>query len=215
MVSPPKSERDRHKVKGTRPFHSSTVSPPKSEIQRRVIDRMWANKKQEGGGAPLPEEEVKVVLVGDAQCGKTALVQRFVSDHYTEVDDANARPRPDARVIAAGAGCTINSDNGELTAPTGPGRTMRTARSRYFVYAHVGCAVEHYACSTLTSRDRNGELASGTRRVVRLHSSEQFYAQILSYFLCRFRKQQTERVFTPRFFMCSCLQGFCCSRDKF
>ncbi|GBP62605.1 hypothetical protein EVAR_47042_1 [Eumeta japonica] len=35
MVSPPKSERDRHKkVKGTRPFHSSTVSPPKSERDR-------------------------------------------------------------------------------------------------------------------------------------------------------------------------------------
>ncbi|GBP16883.1 hypothetical protein EVAR_101910_1 [Eumeta japonica] len=34
MVSPPKSERDRQKVKGTRPFHSSTVSPPKSERDR-------------------------------------------------------------------------------------------------------------------------------------------------------------------------------------
>ncbi|GBP79682.1 hypothetical protein EVAR_61205_1 [Eumeta japonica] len=41
MVSPPKSERDRHKkVKGTRPFHSSTVSPPKSERDRaRERDR--------------------------------------------------------------------------------------------------------------------------------------------------------------------------------
>ncbi|GBP10031.1 hypothetical protein EVAR_77478_1 [Eumeta japonica] len=34
MVSPPKSERDRHKSEGTRPFHSSTVSPPKSERDR-------------------------------------------------------------------------------------------------------------------------------------------------------------------------------------
>lgn len=47
---------------------------------------MWSGKKCSEGGAGTPtEEEVKVVLVGDTQCGKTSLVQRFVSDTFVEV----------------------------------------------------------------------------------------------------------------------------------
>jgi GTPase SAR1 family protein len=47
---------------------------------------MWSGKKSESGaGTPTAEEEVKVVLVGDTQCGKTSLVQRFVSDSFIEV----------------------------------------------------------------------------------------------------------------------------------
>ncbi|XP_013140932.1 PREDICTED: GTP-binding protein RHO1-like [Papilio polytes] len=48
---------------------------------------MWSGKKGgDGGGAGTPpaNEEVKLVLVGDAQCGKTALVQRLVSDAFLE-----------------------------------------------------------------------------------------------------------------------------------
>lgn len=47
---------------------------------------MWSAKKggDSGGSTPTAEEEVKVVLVGDTQCGKTALVQRFVSDTFTD-----------------------------------------------------------------------------------------------------------------------------------
>ncbi|XP_068617801.1 rho-related GTP-binding protein RhoE-like isoform X1 [Battus philenor] len=48
---------------------------------------MWSGKKgSEGSGAgtPTAEEEIKVVLVGDSQCGKTSLVQRFVSDTFIE-----------------------------------------------------------------------------------------------------------------------------------
>lgn len=49
---------------------------------------MWSGKKCSDGGAGSPtEEEVKVVLVGDTQCGKTSLVQRFVSDNFVEVSD--------------------------------------------------------------------------------------------------------------------------------
>ncbi|GBP89266.1 hypothetical protein EVAR_65754_1 [Eumeta japonica] len=39
MVSPPKSRETDIKVKGTRPFHSSTVSPPKSERDRGERER--------------------------------------------------------------------------------------------------------------------------------------------------------------------------------
>ncbi|KAJ2945433.1 hypothetical protein O0L34_g245 [Tuta absoluta] len=46
---------------------------------------MWPKKGAESGpGTPSAEEEIKVVLVGDTQCGKTALVQRFVSDTFVE-----------------------------------------------------------------------------------------------------------------------------------
>ncbi|XP_014361469.2 GTP-binding protein RHO1 [Papilio machaon] len=48
---------------------------------------MWSGKKgSEGGdaGTPPAQEEVKLVLVGDSQCGKTALVQRLVSDTFLE-----------------------------------------------------------------------------------------------------------------------------------
>ncbi|CAH2217885.1 jg20423, partial [Pararge aegeria aegeria] len=46
---------------------------------------MWSGKKCSEGGAGTPsEEEIKVVLVGDTQCGKTSLVQRFVSDTFVE-----------------------------------------------------------------------------------------------------------------------------------
>lgn len=47
---------------------------------------MWSGKKGSETGAGTPtEEEIKVVLVGDTQCGKTSLVQRFVSDTFVEV----------------------------------------------------------------------------------------------------------------------------------
>ncbi|KPJ03844.1 hypothetical protein RR46_00988 [Papilio xuthus] len=49
---------------------------------------MWSGKKgSEGGdvGTPPAHEEVKLVLVGDSQCGKTALVQRLVSETFLEV----------------------------------------------------------------------------------------------------------------------------------
>ncbi|XP_063829195.1 uncharacterized protein LOC135078595 [Ostrinia nubilalis] len=47
---------------------------------------MWSGKKcsDSAAGTPTAEEEVKVVLVGDTQCGKTSLVQRFVSDTFIE-----------------------------------------------------------------------------------------------------------------------------------
>ncbi|CAG9788543.1 unnamed protein product [Diatraea saccharalis] len=47
---------------------------------------MWSGKKGSEGtnSSPTSEEEVKVVLVGDTQCGKTSLVQRFVSDTFIE-----------------------------------------------------------------------------------------------------------------------------------
>lgn len=46
---------------------------------------MFSGKKGSDAGTPTAEEEIKVVLVGDTQCGKTSLVQRFVSDAYMEV----------------------------------------------------------------------------------------------------------------------------------
>ncbi|CAD0248150.1 unnamed protein product [Spodoptera exigua] len=48
---------------------------------------MWSAKKCSDNNASTPsaEEEIKVVLVGDTQCGKTSLVQRFVSDTFIEV----------------------------------------------------------------------------------------------------------------------------------
>lgn len=48
---------------------------------------MWPKKNSEGSvaGTPTAEEEIKVVLVGDTQCGKTSLVTRFVSDSFVEV----------------------------------------------------------------------------------------------------------------------------------
>lgn len=49
---------------------------------------MWSGKKgTETGtaGTPTAEEEIKIVLVGDTQCGKTTLVQRFVSDTFIDV----------------------------------------------------------------------------------------------------------------------------------
>ncbi|KAF9788790.1 hypothetical protein SFRURICE_018366 [Spodoptera frugiperda] len=47
---------------------------------------MWSAKKCSDNNASTPsaEEEIKVVLVGDTQCGKTSLVQRFVSDTFIE-----------------------------------------------------------------------------------------------------------------------------------
>lgn len=48
---------------------------------------MWSGKKAPEGtaaGTPTAEEEIKVVLVGDTQSGKTSLVQRFVSDTFIE-----------------------------------------------------------------------------------------------------------------------------------
>ncbi|XP_046989708.1 rho-related GTP-binding protein RhoE-like [Schistocerca americana] len=38
-----------------------------------------------GGGAALEDIDCKIVLVGDSKCGKTALVERFVSDKFVEV----------------------------------------------------------------------------------------------------------------------------------
>lgn len=34
-------------------------------------------------------KDVKVVLVGPAKCGKTALVQRFVNDTFSDVSEIN------------------------------------------------------------------------------------------------------------------------------
>ncbi|XP_060804922.1 rho-related GTP-binding protein RhoN isoform X1 [Amyelois transitella] len=47
---------------------------------------MWSGKKSETGtaGTPTAEEEIKIVLVGDTQCGKTTLVQRFVTDTFID-----------------------------------------------------------------------------------------------------------------------------------
>ncbi|CAH0589244.1 unnamed protein product [Chrysodeixis includens] len=46
---------------------------------------MWSGKKcSDSASTPTAEEEIKVVLVGDTQCGKTSLVQRFVSDTFIE-----------------------------------------------------------------------------------------------------------------------------------
>ncbi|XP_049849477.1 ras-like GTP-binding protein Rho1 [Schistocerca gregaria] len=38
-----------------------------------------------GGGDPLQDIDCNIVLVGDSKCGKTALVERFVSDKFVEV----------------------------------------------------------------------------------------------------------------------------------
>lgn len=46
---------------------------------------MFSSKKNSDAGTPTAEEDIKVVLVGDTQCGKTSLVQRFVSDAFMEV----------------------------------------------------------------------------------------------------------------------------------
>lgn len=34
-------------------------------------------------------KDVKVVLVGPAKCGKTALVQRFINDTFSDVSEIN------------------------------------------------------------------------------------------------------------------------------
>ncbi|XP_077286617.1 ras-like GTP-binding protein Rho1 [Arctopsyche grandis] len=47
---------------------------------------MWSNKNKMADAINRDSEEmeVKVVIVGDTQCGKTALVQRFISDNFNE-----------------------------------------------------------------------------------------------------------------------------------
>jgi GTPase SAR1 family protein len=51
---------------------------------------MWSNKnKTADNGRESEEMEVKVVIVGDTQCGKTSLVQRFISDSFNEVSVQN------------------------------------------------------------------------------------------------------------------------------
>lgn len=48
---------------------------------------MWSSKARPEAACArdaAPEEEIKVVLVGDTHCGKTALVQRFISDQFNE-----------------------------------------------------------------------------------------------------------------------------------
>lgn len=46
---------------------------------------MSKREKTDSLERPGAVKEVKIVLVGPAKCGKTALVQRFVNDTFTEV----------------------------------------------------------------------------------------------------------------------------------
>lgn len=58
--------------------------------QYKKGNKMWSNKNKNAESASREEEmEVKVVLVGDSHCGKTSLVQRFISDNFNDVSKYN------------------------------------------------------------------------------------------------------------------------------
>ncbi|RZF32721.1 hypothetical protein LSTR_LSTR005914 [Laodelphax striatellus] len=95
-----------------------------------------------GNGALAEDVDCKIVLVGDARCGKTSLVQRFMSDNFTEsrclsfllaaADDDNT-----SAVIAEAARCctkpssdgcfgALNSEIYDYAKPKQPGNEAIT-----------------------------------------------------------------------------------------
>lgn len=51
------------------------------------LDRSSVSNTSSAGSSL--ERDVKVVVAGPAKCGKTALIQRFVNDHFNDVSTIN------------------------------------------------------------------------------------------------------------------------------